>query len=58
MKEQTKRPPAQIETTPQQVWQTLTAIQQQMVWQTIVQVCHRLAQQWYQEKKNEPDPDP
>jgi hypothetical protein len=56
MKEQTKNPPAQIETAPHQVWQTLTATQQQVVWQTIVQICHHLAQQWRQERRNEPRP--
>lgn len=58
MKEPTAGSHPQTTVLPQQVWETLTAAQQQTVVQAVVHLCHHLATNWEQEESNESDADP
>lgn len=52
MKQQAASPQETTATVPQQVWASLTRVQQKAVLQTIVQMCRQISEQ-YQEKKDE-----
>lgn len=52
MKQQATSPQETTATVPQQVWASLTRVQQKAVLQTIIQMCRQISEQ-YQEKKDE-----